>query len=81
MLNYCSRCIMPTTRPEQVFKDGVCDACYSAEDKHNKIDWDLRRLEFESILSKYRSDGSYYDCVIPVRNDTLMRDTYALRSN
>ncbi len=57
---------MPTTRPEQVFKDGVCDACYSAEDKHNKIDWDLRRLEFESILSKYRSDGSYYDCVIPV---------------
>lgn len=66
MLNYCSRCIMPTTRPEQVFKDGVCDACYSAEDKHNKIDWDLRRLEFESILSKYRGDGSYYDCVIPV---------------
>jgi len=57
---------MPATRPEQVFKDGVCDACYSAEDKHKKIDWNVREAEFEKILEKYRGDGSYYDCIIPV---------------
>jgi len=59
---------MPDTRPEQVFgRDGVCDACLSVEKKHNgSIDWSSRRREFEQILSKYRSDGSKYDCIIPV---------------
>lgn len=57
---------MPATRPEQVFKDGVCDACYSAEDKHEKINWDKRKEEFETLLSNYRGDGSHYDCIIPV---------------
>ena len=23
MLTYCKKCIMPTTRPEQVFEDGI----------------------------------------------------------
>lgn len=66
MLKYCKKCIMPATRPEQVFKDGICDACASADVKHNEIDWQARREEFEQILSKYRGDGSYYDCIIPV---------------
>lgn len=63
---YCSECIMPSTRPEQVFEDGVCDACRSSKRKHSAIDWPARRQEFESILSRYRSDGSWYDCIIPV---------------
>jgi N-acetyl sugar amidotransferase len=59
---------MPNTRPEQVFnEEGVCDACLSAESKHNNaINWLARRLEFENILKQYRSDGSSYDCIIPV---------------
>jgi len=85
MLKYCSKCVMPATRPEQVFKDGVCDACSSAEEKHNDIDWDLRRAEFEEILSKYRGDGSKYDCIIPVSGGKdscyqalTMRDVYGM---
>ena len=67
MIKYCNKCLMPASRPEQVFnEDGVCDACESAEQKHQHIDWNGRRDEFEQILSKYRSDGSTYDCVIPV---------------
>jgi len=67
MIKYCNKCIMPASRPEQVFNDdGVCDACVSAEHKHKAIDWDAREKEFEEILSKYRSDGSTYDCIIPV---------------
>jgi tRNA(Ile)-lysidine synthase TilS/MesJ len=57
---------MPTTRPEQVFEDGVCDACRSADVKHAEIDWDAREKEFRAILDRYRGDGSNYDCIIPV---------------
>lgn len=57
---------MPATRPEQVFKDGICDACYSAEEKHKIINWEEREAEFERILERYRGDGSHYDCIIPV---------------
>ena len=67
-MKYCKKCIMPSTRPEQVFdSDGVCDACRSAARKHKGICWDTRRKEFVEILDRYRSkDGSWWDCLIPV---------------
>ncbi len=76
---------MPSTRPEQVFTDGICDACHSAVDKHETIDWEAREKEFLSILDKYRGDGSHYDCVIPVSGGKdscyqaiTMRDKYGM---
>jgi N-acetyl sugar amidotransferase len=78
---------MPITRPEQVFdENGVCDACYSSDKKHNGgIDWEVRAREFEEILSKYRGDGSKYDCIIPVSGGKdscyqaiVMRDKYKM---
>jgi N-acetyl sugar amidotransferase len=84
-MQYCTNCIMPTTRPEQVFDGGVCDACHSATDKHTTIDWEVRQKEFEEILSKYRGDGSDYDCIIPVSGGKdscyqaiTMRDKYGM---
>ncbi len=67
-MRYCKKCIMPDTRPEQVFDaSGVCDACNSAEKKHKVIDWKKRREEFEEILKRYRNPkGDWWDCVIPV---------------
>src|SRR3989338_7010893 len=70
-LKYCTKCVMPATKPDLFFdKDGVCDACRSAEKKHSKIkgiNWEARRKEFEKTIAKYRSnDGSNYDCIIPV---------------
>ena len=65
-MQYCTKCIMPNTRPEQVFEAGICDACTSAEEKHINIDWSKRQEEFTDILEKYRGDGSYYDCIVPV---------------
>lgn len=76
---------MPSTRPEQVFTDGICDACHSAVDKHETIDWEAREKEFLSILDEYRGDGSHYDCVIPVSGGKdscyqaiTMRDKYGM---
>ncbi len=84
-MQYCSVCIMPSTRPEQVFDNGVCDACRSATDKHTNIDWSKRRIEFEEILARYRGDGSVYDCIIPVSGGKdscyqaiTMRDNYGM---
>ena len=66
-MNYCKICLMPDTRPEQVFnQEGICDACLSTDRKHGEIDWQTRKREFEIILEKYRGDGSHYDCIIPV---------------
>lgn len=86
MIRYCTNCIMPSTRPEQVFDgDGVCDACNSARKKHRDIDWAARRKELEEILQRYRGDGRNYDAVIPVSGgkDSVyqaltMRDTYGM---
>ena len=67
-MRYCKECIMPDTRPEQVFdNEGICDACRSAKIKHQEIDWSVRRKEIEAILDRYRNkDGSWWDCIIPV---------------
>lgn len=86
MIRYCTNCIMPSTRPEQVFdENGVCDACNSAQKKHQHIDWETRRKELEEILQRYRGDGRNYDAVIPVSGgkDSVyqaltMRDTYGM---
>jgi len=78
---------MPTTRPEQVFgNDGICDACVSVKKKFDgSIDWDERKSQFESILAKYRSDGSKYDCIIPISGGKdscsqalIMRDEFGM---
>ena len=65
-MKYCKKCIIPDTRPEQVFDaEGVCDACQSAEIKHKEMDWSSRRNEFEGILERYRNkDASWWDCII-----------------
>ncbi len=66
-IRYCIRCVMPETKPDLSIDDeGVCDACRSAEHKH-EIDWDERREELKDLLERYRSkDGSNYDCIVPV---------------
>ena len=59
---------MPNTKPDLFFdKEGVCDACRSAEAKNKKINWAARRKEFNKIIERYHSkNGSNYDCIIPV---------------
>lgn len=66
MITYCRECIIPNSRPEQTFTNGVCDACHSSKVKHSSVNWKARRTEFESLLEKYRGDGQSYDCIIPV---------------
>lgn len=66
MIRYCTRCVMPETRPDIMFDDvGVCSACRHFEQRA-EVDWDARAGELNEILGRHRSkDGSHYDCLIP----------------
>lgn len=66
MVEYCKTCLMPDTRPRIVFNgEGVCNACITAEEKHQEIDWDARRVEFLDYVEKYRPANGPYDCLVP----------------
>ena len=65
-MKYCSKCLMPDTRPGLTFENGICAACINYE-KLKSTNWDKRFEEFEELCSKYRgSNGDGYDCAIAV---------------
>lgn len=66
-IKYCSRCVMPETKPDlYIDQEGVCNACRSFE-KRKKINWDERKKELRLILDRYKSKNkNNYDCIIPV---------------
>lgn len=66
-MKYCTKCVMPDTRPGITFdENGVCCACQAYE-KKKKTDWDSRFKELEALCDKYRGmNGDDYDCMIAV---------------
>ena len=66
MLKYCTNCMMPETKPDLSFHNGICNACINFNDR-KKIDWKKRKKELISILERYRNNSfSNWDCIIPV---------------
>lgn len=66
MLKYCTRCVMPHTKPDlHLDEQGVCNACRSYE-RRQHVDWDQRREELVRLLEKHRSKNGNWDCIIPV---------------
>ena len=66
-MTYCTRCLLPSTKPDLSFDaDGVCSACKAFENRA-KVDWPSREQEFRAIMSRYsHTDGTNWDCIIPV---------------
>jgi len=71
-MRYCSKCVMPTTRPAEWGKHthkfneaGVCLACQNYE-KRSLIDYEDRFKQLSELVGKYRRSDGYYDCLIPV---------------
>lgn len=65
-LKYCTKCLMPETKPDLTFdEEGVCNACRSFENR-KEVDWESRKKELEEILAKYKSKDANYDCIVPV---------------
>lgn len=66
-MKFCSKCIMPNTRPGITFNEkGVCVACQNNERK-KYVDWDARMDELKKLCDKYRrKEPGQYDCIIAV---------------
>lgn len=78
---FCESCVISNQRPNSSVEfrnrpdskkstinfneDGVCDACKLADQKHNEIDWDVRRAELVELCDRYRRDDGRYDCLVP----------------
>lgn len=62
-MNRCIKCVIPDTRPDTQFVNGVCSACISFE-KRKTIDWDARKRDLAALLERGKN-GSGYDCIVP----------------
>lgn len=66
MIKYCTKCVMPLTKPDLTAdEEGVCSACRAYE-RRALVDWEARERELAEVFDRYRGDGSWYDCIIPV---------------
>lgn len=59
----CRSCLIPDTRPDTQFVDGVCSACLNFSSRP-KIDWVARRSQLEAILERGKN-GTGFDCIVP----------------
>jgi N-acetyl sugar amidotransferase len=66
-MKYCTRCLLPSTKPDLKFDpNGVCAAC-TAYESRPLIEWTTRKNEFIELVHKYSTrKNSGYDCIIPV---------------
>lgn len=48
----CTRCVMPNTRPDTPFIDGVCSACITYA-KRFTIDWEARKQALVDLLDRH----------------------------
>lgn len=63
-MNRCSICVMPDTRPDTPFVDGVCQACINFKARQ-QVDWNAREGDFLRLLESIPRNGSGYDCIVP----------------
>jgi hypothetical protein len=55
----CSRCVMPDTRPDTEFVDGVCSACIAYE-RRPTIHWERRQRQLTDLLDRHHGE-----CIVP----------------
>jgi superfamily II helicase len=64
-VTFCKKCVTSNQRPRITFdEEGVCSACSFAELKE-KLDWNERERELQSLLDRHRSKDGSYDCIVP----------------
>ncbi|MBX9845846.1 MAG: N-acetyl sugar amidotransferase [Xanthobacteraceae bacterium] len=80
-VEFCRNCVISNQRPNSATefthtkesrkatihfdKDGVCDACRVAEQKHGTIDWDERERKLHELCDRFRRSDGHYDCLVP----------------
>lgn len=77
-MKYCKRCVQPDTRPDVIFRDGICGACWYEEEKES-IDWTEREAELKDIAQWAKDNATTYDCIVGVSGgkDSTFQTFYA----
>jgi len=87
-MRYCTRCVYPESCAHHLTFDenGVCSGC-RVQELAETIDWAEREQALSTLLDEYRTDGSEYDCIIPVSGGKdsyyqahLMTKVYGLKA-
>lgn len=55
----CTKCVMPNTRPDTPFTDGVCQACINYA-KRPEVDWHQRGIQLAELLDRFHGE-----CIVP----------------
>lgn len=65
---FCKNCTFPSSSaaPLEFNIDGICSGCLTSLEAKNEVDWKRRERLFEELISDYKSQHNYYDCIIPV---------------
>ena len=58
-MNRCSVCVMPDTRPDVPFIDGVCAACVTYQSRPT-VDWEARKRMLVDLLDRFHGE-----CIVP----------------
>lgn len=64
ILKRCRRCVLPTTRPDSQFVDGICTACLNYEARA-KIDWAARKDDLLQILHSAKPNVDGFAVAVP----------------
>lgn len=63
-LQYCKKCIIPSSRPHTfIDNEGICSGCRNYEYREN-INWDKRKKLLIQTIENHRNNTGY-DCIIP----------------
>ena len=55
MTFYCKKCLYPSSKPDLWFKDGVCGACFSFEER-SKYDWTKGPKIFRDLIKQNKKN-------------------------
>ena len=67
-MNYCSKCLYPTSHPLNIILDkkNICSGCIIHEEK-NTLDWNKRFDKLNKIIKSYKTKKKdMFDCIVPV---------------
>lgn len=67
-IKFCNKCVYPSSSavPLEFDDNGICSGCRVGI-QQSKINWDIRRKEFQKLVHLYvNKERNGYDCIIPV---------------
>lgn len=67
-VKFCNNCTFPSSSasPIEFNSKGICSGCITSFEGNKEVDWGRRELLFKDLVSDYKSNSNYYDCIIPV---------------